>query len=599
MSILLLSMICAIYTFDLPGIRQRTYSEGQYIPVLINEMTSESTQLPYDYYDLDICKPQSTENQNQNIGSMILGTLSQQSKYYIFMNYEITDEILCTKHFTQTEQNNLKWFIDHDYRVNMLIDELPILSSNSMNNTIIGVPLGIRNVNQYSFYNHYNFNIEIYNTSKSEINQTFIINSITVEFESKCMDSSEIDSGINCPINSNMNVTYSVRFLMTNSSNRWSAYLNIVSNTDQEWMPLSVTLYVFFGLTCLIALFIRFTIKRDVLTFEMLPQEESDGQFDQKGWKQISRDVFRPPAGILFLSVLIGTGIQFTIMTIYVFLVSSIGFLYSAHTGYQATLVIVVYVFTGGLNGYYSSKFYKYFKGEYWLLCTLGSNLAFPIMALFIFGIENIALMFEEASSGLDFKSAITFIALQLGIQTPLNLIGSLIGFKTESPKNPCRYGQIAQEIPQQPFYLDYFYSCLIGGFVCFISIGLEISQIMQSIWKNSYYEFFVSLLFTAILLIIISAEVSILTVYFLLQHQNHRWWWKAFFVPFTSGVYLFIYSIQYYLDSLQFTRFSTILYYFGTMYMVSLCLGLICGTVGFLASHLFVKKIYSMVKLD
>lgn len=99
-------------------------------------------------------------------------------------------------------------------------------------------------------------------------------------------------------------------------------------------------------------------------------------------------------------------------MTISIFFFSSIGFLYSAHTGNLATVVIVVYVFTGSLNGYYSSKFYKYFKGEYWLLCTLGSNLAFPIMALFIFGIENIALMFEESSNGLDFKSGVTFIAL-------------------------------------------------------------------------------------------------------------------------------------------------------------------------------------------
>lgn len=101
-------------------------------------------------------------------------------------------------------------------------------------------------------------------------------------------------------------------------------------------------------------------------------------------------------------------------------------------------------MFTGSLNGYYSSKFYRYFKGEYWLICTLGSNLAFPIMAIFVFGIENIILIFEESSSGFDFKSGITFIALQLGIQTPLNLLGSFIGFKMEPTKNPCKYGKIA-----------------------------------------------------------------------------------------------------------------------------------------------------------
>lgn len=99
-------------------------------------------------------------------------------------------------------------------------------------------------------------------------------------------------------------------------------------------------------------------------------------------------------------------------MSISVLFLSSIGFIYSAHTGNLATVIIIVYFFTGSLNGYYTSKFYKYFKGEYWLLCTLGSNLAFPVMALFVFGFENIVLIFEESSSGLDFKTGITFIAL-------------------------------------------------------------------------------------------------------------------------------------------------------------------------------------------
>ncbi|CAD8107022.1 unnamed protein product [Paramecium sonneborni] len=584
MNIFIVSITCVIYA-------QRMYFEGEQIPVLINSMISESTLLPYDYYDLDICKPESTEN----FGSMILGTLTQQSSFKLFMNYELVDEIVCFKNFTQIEQNNLKWFIDHDYRVNMLIDDLPIIFRDNLNNQIIGAFLGIRDFNQYSFYNHYNFKVEIYNTSKSVINQTFSINQITVELEQKCENITKIDFVRNCSINQMMKITYSVQYIMSNSSNRWQAYLNIVFDSNQKWWSISIT----FIITAIIAWFIRFIIRRDVMKFKALSQNENDGLNAQKSWQLISRDVFRPPSGILFLSILIGTGIQFTMMTISIFFFSSIGSLYSIHTTNLITNFIVVYVFTGILNGYYSSKFYKYFKGEYLLLCTLGSNLAFPILIIFIFRIQYIALMFEGSSSGLDFKSGITLIALYLGIQTPLNLIGSFIGFKSESSKTTCKFGLIPQQIIQQPFYLHYFFICLIGGLICFISVGLEISQTMQLIWKNSYYEFFVSQFFTAILLIIISAEVSIITVYLLIQNQNHRWQWKAFFVPFTSGVYLFIYSIQYYLDSLQFTRFSTILYYFSTMYMASLCLGLICGTVGFLASHIFVQKIYSMIKLS
>lgn len=59
------------------------------------------------------------------------------------------------------------------------------------------------------------------------------------------------------------------------------------------------------------------------------------------------------------------------------------------------------------------------------------------------------------------------------------------------------------------------------------------------------------------------------------------------------------VYSIQYYLATLQLTRVSAILYYFGTMYLASLSLGLVCGTIGFLSSYFFVHTIYSMIKIE
>ena len=52
----------------------------------------------------------------------------------------------------------------------MLMDDLPILSRDNNQNTIIGVPLGAKNHNSFTFYNHYKFKVEIFNTSKSEFN---------------------------------------------------------------------------------------------------------------------------------------------------------------------------------------------------------------------------------------------------------------------------------------------------------------------------------------------------------------------------------------------------------------------------------------------
>lgn len=39
--------------------------------------------------------------------------------------------------------------------------------------------------------------------------------------------------------------------------------------------------------------------------------------------------------------------------------------------------------------------------------------------------------------------------------------------------------------------------------------------------------------------------------------------------------------------------------FYFGYMALFSLALGLMCGTVGYIGSSAFVRKIYSTVKID
>lgn len=147
----------------------------------------------------------------------------------------------------------------------------------------------------------------------------------------------------------------------------------------------------------MVAIFLKLTIRRDVLKFERLPNSE-DETIDEMGWKQVSRDVFRPPNQTLLLSVLIGTGIQLMVLLVSTLSLVCVGFVYESHSGNLATLAIVIYVFTGSLNGFYSAKYYKYFKGQYWLLCTVFSNLAFPMMALFVYFVQHVFLFFEESS---------------------------------------------------------------------------------------------------------------------------------------------------------------------------------------------------------
>ena len=65
-----------------------------------------------------------------------------------------------------------------------------------------------------------------------------------------------------------------------------------------------------------------------------------------------------------------------------------------------------------------------------------------------------------------------------------------------------------------------------------------------------------------------------------------------------SPALYVLGYSI-YYFFNLRIVRLSSIIVYFGTMTLLSSLVFLVSGTMGFLATYLFLRKIYSMIKLD
>lgn len=62
------------------------------------------------------------------------------------------------------------------------------------------MPLGSKHLNSYSFYNKYDFEIEIF-ANENNNNVSYTVNKITLSATSLCYDSDETETGINCPIN--------------------------------------------------------------------------------------------------------------------------------------------------------------------------------------------------------------------------------------------------------------------------------------------------------------------------------------------------------------------------------------------------------------
>lgn len=79
----------------------------------------------------------------------------------------------------------------------------------------------------------------------------------------------------------------------------------------------------------------------------------------------------------------------------------------------------------------------------------------------------------------------------------------------------------------------------------------------------------------------------------------DYRWWWKSYLLSASVGLYIGGYAIYYYFTQLRLTRLSSIILYFGYMSLFSLTIILISGSIGFILTFLFLRKIYSMIKID
>lgn len=83
-------------------------------------------------------------------------------------------------------------------------------------------------------------------------------------------------------------------------------------------------------LLCLVALLLIRTIRADFARYSSPSDDilEVGDAMDDYGWKQVHGDVFRPPRHLVFLSAVMGTGLQLVILATLVILLIIVGDLY-------------------------------------------------------------------------------------------------------------------------------------------------------------------------------------------------------------------------------------------------------------------------------
>ncbi|CAF4080220.1 unnamed protein product [Rotaria sp. Silwood2] len=127
----------------------------------------------------------------------------------------------------------------------------------------------------------------------------------------------------------------------------------------------------------------------------------------------------------------------------------------------------------------------------------------------------------------------------------------------------------------------------------------IELFFIFSAIWENQYYYLFGFLFLVFIIIIISCSQISIVITYFQLCGEDYHWWWRSFIASGGSAFYVFAYSIFYFFTKLDITEAIPIMLYFGYTFLICFTFWTLTGTIGFIASYIFVRKIYAAVKIE
>ena len=630
-----LLFICLPVLSDyIPGTRQRSYKSLDPISLLVDTVDSFHTQMPYDYYYLKFCKPNKISEEDENIGQVLAGEKIESTPYKILMNKKETFSELCEKELDDDDRSKFKWMIENEYYSNWMLDSLPagyrVTQTTTKTNYISyisGIPIGFISEESYYLYNHLHFVVKVYRNKKNDefkvvgfLIQPFSLDTTSPggheelmeiieqvkEYRESVLDPNEFitvsyHAGIslkahNLDLNS-VNYTYSVEFEDSDVqwSSRWDNYL-YREKAKVHWLSIINSFGMVIFLSLMVLHLFRKNVSRDISLYNESLDEDSD---IDSGWKQLRGDVFRPPPSLNLFCSLIGTGVQLILMAVFTLTFSCIGLLRPEHRGALVSIMLFLFAFMGIFAGYISGRFYKTLGGEHWKLNSLTVALLFPGLCFAVFFFINFLIWEEESSGAVDFLSLIELLYIWFAVSVPLTIIGSGLGYKKTAFKNPCKTSKIPKPILFRNNKLVVFV-CLLAGSLPFGCMFIELNYIMNSMWHISLFYYLFGFLFMCfVVLSLTSAEVSILMTYIILCREDYRWWWVSFGVAGSSGLYMFGYSAFYYFISLEITRFSSTILYFGYMLLVSVAYGVITGTIGFLATYLFIRKIYSMIKSE
>jgi len=262
--------------------------------------------------------------------------------------------------------------------------------------------------------------------------------------------------------------------------------------------------------------------------------------------------------------------------------------------------VVFLYSFTAVISGLVSGYFYKQMNGEYWVWNVVLTATLYAVPFFLVASVVNLVASSYETTSTISFPTIIIILAVWLFLGIPLTILGGITGKRVASPFSaPCRTKNFVRVIPPVPWYRHASLQMIMAGFLPFSAIYIELYYVYASVWGHSSYTLFGILSLVFVLLLIVTACITIALSYFQLSMEDHQWWWRSFFSGGSTGIFIYAYSIFYYYYRSRMSGGLQATFYFGYMLVLCYYFFIMLGSVGFFSSLTFIRYIYSILKID
>ncbi|KAJ0988282.1 hypothetical protein J5N97_006638 [Dioscorea zingiberensis] len=541
------------------------------------------------------------------------------------INLLIGSLYLCTWDPLSKQEANLLRQMSHDlYQTNMILDDLPVLrfiNNGHVQFKFMGFPLGYSTIplggtfdNNY-IVNHLKFRISVRPLSlgSSQLMEIvrFEVVPCSIKHDHQAMSELQMYDGIiiNHPVsctpglehepqligeNETVSFTYQVEFVQRNDltwSSRWNAYLEDELE-EYRWSSILnsvITISLLAG--CLF-----FKVSRNSELKEDRMPLVTRGV--PRWWKYHHDVVKEPSCSSVLFCAMVGNGIQLATTGVVTTTFAALG---QMSPGSQQTLMIITvvsivcYILSGFPAGYASVWLWRRFKeggnSDGWKSVAWSVSCLFNATIFIIFMVMNKIHAANGSTGAVPWSVYWTLLSLWFCLSLPCTFTGGFMAAaRPSSYHNPAG---LVQQVQQPRRTIRTWLIVLLAGLVPFGIVFVELFFFLRSIWLVRLYNAHNLPLLLLVLLMLMSAcgLVSTFIADRCACNEDRGWRWKAFFASGLTGLYAFLYSMNFLAIDLRWLNGPSS----GALFLcysliLGLCLMLSTGAIGTLAAFSFLR---------